>query len=106
VGHPEGYAFDPITLTSKLRDMESIMRTGIRFAGEHVKTLWHEWQPFAVAAVEERKEGAKTYAAFDQQKFQQHSRALHRALEDDYAKLKRYFEEIGYMPLTDEALSH
>jgi len=98
LGNPEGYAFDPTTLTGKLRDMESIMRSGIRFASKDVRNLWHEWQPIAVAAVEERREGRRTYPQYDPQKFLKCSVALHSALNNDYNKLEKYFEEIGQKP--------
>jgi len=98
-GDRENYAFDPITLTGKLRDMESIMRIGIRLASRDVRNLWHEWQPNAIAAVELRKEGA-TYDEYDPQKFVRCSQMLHQALKDDYSMLeKKYFGEIGGKPL-------
>lgn len=89
------YAWASETLANKLEDMKEIMRSGLRFASPQVQALWYEWQPFAVAAVEESRKGKAVYQQFDRKGLLDRTERLHDAIKaekDDL--LKRYHKEI------------
>jgi len=89
------YAYATETLAAKIGDMNDIMRSGIRFAGPKVPTLWYEWQPWAVAAVE-RQRNRNVYPQFKYDEFLLRSQRLHEALKADSQELLRQYErEIG-----------
>jgi hypothetical protein len=89
------YAYAPATLAGKIDDMNEIMRSGIRFASPEVQTLWYEWQPWAVAAVERHRVG-NVYPQFKYDEFILRSQRLHERLKADCQELLRqYSSEIG-----------
>jgi len=78
----QSYVYATETVASKISDMNELMRLGLRFVSREVEALWYEWQPYAVAAVEERR-GKSPYPQFRSEEFQKWSERLHRALSAD-----------------------
>lgn len=93
-GHKSGYVFAGESLGAKLEDMKALMRSGLRFVSPIVESLWYEWQPYAVAAVE-RLRGKDVYAWFNEEELQIRSQKLHRALRADCEKLMEEYKDIS-----------
>jgi hypothetical protein len=87
-----GYVYSGETLADKLGDMKSLMRLGLRFASPDVRKLWYEWQPFAVAAVIQRR-GETTYPWFSNEELQTRSKKLHEAVQAESEGLTKEYKK-------------
>jgi len=92
--HASGYVFAGETLASKLEDMKTLMRTGLRLVSPTVERLWYDWQPYAIAAVERRR-GNDVYPTFTEDELQKRSEALHTALKAERKKLMEDYKKVS-----------
>ena len=90
----DSYVYAGETLGNKIGDMNDLMRSGLRFVNRDVEQLWYKWQPFAAAAVEERR-GKNLYPWFREEELQIRSRKLHEALVADRQKLIQEYKRIS-----------
>ncbi|MGD0176358.1 MAG: hypothetical protein ABSC50_05980 [Candidatus Bathyarchaeia archaeon] len=90
----DALVYSGTTLADKLDDMKGLMRSGLRFASKEVKALWYDWQPYAVAAVHNRK-GEPTYPWFSEAELQRRSRKLHDAVQTESQRLTAEYKRIS-----------
>lgn len=93
-GRESGYSYSGETLADKLEDMKRLMRSGLRFASQDVRTLWYKWQPFAVAAVERRRK-KKGYPWFSEEELQTRSQRLHMAVQSESERLTQEYKRLS-----------
>lgn len=89
-----GYVYSGETLADKLEDMKGLMRSGLRFASSDVRTVWYKWQPFAVAAVERRRE-KNLYPWFSEEELQIRSQRLHAAVQAESERLTQEYKRVS-----------
>lgn len=94
-GRESGYSYSGKTLADKLEDMKGLMRSGLRFASSDVKTLWYKWQPYAVAAVEQRRRKKNIYPWFSEQELQIRSQKLHAAVQAESERFTKEYKKVS-----------
>jgi len=72
--------------------MKALMRLGLRLASPEVKALWYGWQPFAVAAVEQRRRKKNIYPWFSEEELQTRSQRLHVAVQAESERLTQEYK--------------
>ena len=84
------YAFATEVLGRYLDEMAEMMKSEM-YMGSVVRQLWFDWQPYAVASVEQRR-GSVVYQFYSKDEFVKRSHRLHQALKHEYEMLLREYE--------------